>query len=94
MSSSAIVETFLRIWEANQNLPVEQLKPLIRSTRTACKILDEYSRVFAIGRPNYFIWEGLFNWLNGKPKPAWKAWAKGLGAAKRLKMPLEQGIAY
>jgi hypothetical protein len=93
MSSSAIVEAFLRIWEANQNLPVEQLKPLIRSTRTACKILDEYSRVFAIGRPNYFIWKGLFSWLDGKPKQAWKAWAKGLVAAKRLRMPLEQGIA-
>jgi hypothetical protein len=36
----------------------------------------------------------LFNWLSGKPKPAWKAWAKGLALAKRLKMPLEQGAAY
>lgn len=94
ISSSAVVEVYLRTWEANQNLPAEQLKPLIRSARDACKILAEFSRVFAIGRPNYFIWEGLFNWLNGKPKPAWKAWAKGLDMAKRLKMPLEQGTAY
>jgi hypothetical protein len=94
MSSSAIVETFLRIWEANKNLPAEQLKPLIQSTRNACKVLDEYSRVFTMGRSNHLIWKGLFSWLDGKPRAAWKAWAKGLEMAKRLKMPLEQGTAY
>ncbi len=94
ISSSAVAEAFLRIWEVNQNLPAEQLKPLIRLARNACKTLAEYSRVFAIGRPNYLIWEGLFSWLNGNPKPAWKAWAKGLDVAKRLMMPLEQGTAY
>jgi hypothetical protein len=93
ISSSAIAETLLRIWEADKNLPAEELKMRIRSSQTACKILAEYSRVFPIGRPSYSIWKGLFSWLNGKPKVAWKAWAKGLAEAKRLKMPLEQGIA-
>jgi serine/threonine protein kinase len=94
ISSSAIAETLLRIWEADQNLPEEQLKTRIRSSQTALKILAEYSRVFPIGRPSYNIWKGLFSWLIGKPKIAWKAWAKGLAEAKRLKMPLEQGISY
>jgi serine/threonine protein kinase/tetratricopeptide (TPR) repeat protein len=94
ISSSAVAEVILRIWEAEQDLPPAELKPLIRSARTACKILSDSARVFSIGKASCYVWDGLFSWLNGKPKSAWKAWARGLDTAKRLQMPLWQGMAY
>ena len=92
-SSAAVAEVFLKIWEAERERPLEELKPLIQSARAARKTLKEYARVFPIGKASFYVWEGLFLWLNGKPEAAQKAWARGVDTARRIQMPLWQGMA-
>jgi hypothetical protein len=62
--------------------------------RRACKALFSYARVFPIGRPRAYLWQGLFEWLSGRPTQAHQLWRKSLAAAERLDMPYAQGLAH
>ena len=46
------------------------------------------------GQPRAWLWQGLYEWLAGKPGKARKAWHKSLAAAERLAMRYEQGLAH
>ena len=59
----------------------------------ACRALQRFARVFPIGQPRAWLWQGMYEWLSGRPTRAHKAWQKSLASAERLKMPYEQGLA-
>ncbi|GIK43899.1 MAG: adenylate/guanylate cyclase domain-containing protein [Chloroflexota bacterium] len=58
----------------------------------ACQALRQYARAFPSGRPRAWLWQGLYEWLSGRPGKAYAAWRKGLAAAERLAMPYEQAL--
>ncbi len=91
---AAPAELFLKLWEAATERPSGNHKELAKFARRACKILHKYARVFPIGRSRAWLWQGLFNWLSGKPGQAFKAWQKSLNQAQQLKMPFEEGLAH
>ncbi|MCI0527435.1 MAG: hypothetical protein L0Y56_08320, partial [Nitrospira sp.] len=60
----------------------------------ACKALHRYARIFPIGRPRAWLWQGLYDWLAGRPSKAFKTWKKSLATAEQLVMPYEQGLTH
>ena len=46
-----------------------------------------------MGQPRAWLWQGLYDWLSGRPATAYRAWGKSLAMAERLAMPYEQGLA-
>jgi tetratricopeptide (TPR) repeat protein len=86
---AAPAEVYLALWEANH--PQPDLGDLARK---ACKTLRGFARVFSIGQPRASLWQGLYEWLAGKPAKASKAWHESLDAAERLSMPYDQGLAH
>nr|HMQ55703.1 hypothetical protein [Anaerolineae bacterium] len=68
--------------------------PYKAAAREACRALRRYARVFPIGQPRAHLWQGVFEWLSGRPRVAGEHWSKGLQAAKRLGMPYAEGLLY
>src|SRR5262245_30533576 len=60
----------------------------------ACKILSRFVRIFPIGKPRFWLSQGRYYWLGGKPSQARQAWQKGLTIATQLAMPYEQALAH
>ncbi|HEX6385827.1 MAG TPA: AAA family ATPase [Anaerolineae bacterium] len=83
------VEVYLTLWEINGRTTM-----LVRASRQACAGLRRYARVFAIGQPRTWLWRGVYEWLNGRPARARRAWQKSLAAAERLDMPLEKTLVH
>ena len=82
-------EVYLTLWEIGGHTSM-----LARASKQACAGLHRYARVFAIGRPRAWLCQGLYEWLNGRPDHARRAWQKSLAAAARLDMPLEKALAH
>jgi tetratricopeptide (TPR) repeat protein len=94
---------YLALWETeaisdsskpettNQKSTIKNLKS---NARQACKALHRYARVFPIGQPSAWLWQGLYDWLSGHPGRARRAWQKSLAAARKLNMPYDQGWAH
>ena len=40
------------------------------------------------------MWQGLYDWLNGKPRSAQKKWKKSLATAQKMSMPYDEALAY
>jgi hypothetical protein len=87
-------ETCLLLWEASGDQPAAERQALAQSTWQACRSLHGFAGVFPIAQPRAWLWQGLYEWLAGKPGGANKAWQKSLAYAERLKMPYEQGLAH
>ncbi|MBI3797077.1 MAG: tetratricopeptide repeat protein, partial [Deltaproteobacteria bacterium] len=82
-------EVYLTLWEAQYPLP-----SLANFAAKACKILNRFARIFPIGKPRFWLSQGRYYWLSGKPSQARKAWQKGLALATQLAMPYEQALAH
>jgi len=67
---------------------------LSRKTHWAYQELDKYARIFPIGQPYFWLYQGRLAWRSGKPGKAQSAWRKSLAAAERLGMPYERGLAH
>ncbi|HEY3066629.1 MAG TPA: hypothetical protein VGL09_12605, partial [Methylomirabilota bacterium] len=80
-------EVYLALWEAGS-------RECARSARRACTAMRKYARVFPIGKPLAGIYQGLAEWLDGRPGRAMRAWQRGLAAAERLGMPDDQARAH
>jgi len=85
---------YLALWEASHSHSPTERAALAQAARQACKALHGYARVFPIGQPRAWLWQGLYDWLAGQPRKAHKAWRKSLAAAERLEMPYDQGLAH
>ena len=90
---ASVAEVSLALWEASGNQPSPERTALAESARQACAAL-RYTRRLPIGQPSAWLWQGLYDWLAGKPSKAHTAWQKGLKTAAKLSMPYEQGLAH
>jgi tetratricopeptide (TPR) repeat protein len=71
------------------------LLPEIKAgARQACKTLHNFSRVFPIGKPAAWLYQGNLDWLEGKADNAYKAWRKAISLAEQLAMPYELARAH
>jgi hypothetical protein len=86
-----IPEVFLRLWETAGE---DQRRTLQQSARASCKALHAYARVFPIGRPRAWLWQGVYEWLSGRKDSARRSWQKSMTCAEKLKMPHDHGLAY
>ena len=60
----------------------------------ACRSLHKLMRPYPVGQPSTWRWQGLYDWLDGKPGRARRAWQKSLTAAQKLAMPYDEALAY
>lgn len=91
---AGVAEVYLTLWQTSSNQVPAEVEKLALSACLACKALRKFARVFPIGQPRSWLWQGLYHWLAGHPVRARTAWRKSLAAAERLAMPYEQGLAY
>jgi tetratricopeptide (TPR) repeat protein len=85
-------ETYLTLWENEIRSNVQTFKR--SNVQRACHGLRGYARVFPIGQPAAALWQGVFEWLSGRPDQAQKWWAKSLAAAEKLGMPYAEGLTH
>jgi len=91
---SGVAQTCLALWETSASAPLAERKLLARLAQRACRDFQGYARVFPIGRPRAALWQGLYDWLEGRPARARSSWQNSLVAARKLGMPLESGLAH
>lgn len=102
---AGVAEVYLRLWgrELAGELRLAgngtagaglQHRPLKIRARRACEAMMKFARVFPIGEPRAWLWQGWFDQLSGHPLKARRAWQKSLALAGRLAMPYEQGLAH
>lgn len=69
--------------------------PIDHGAGAAVRALSRFAGTFPIGRPSAAICRGLYEWLQGRRRRAWRTWTNGLDSARRLEMPYETGrLAY
>jgi class 3 adenylate cyclase/tetratricopeptide (TPR) repeat protein len=88
---AAAAETYLTLWQDRQNQWDTGL-PL--AAQHAVETLKNFIRVFPIGEPRAWLWQGVFEYTRGQPGAAKASWYKGLASAEKLKMPYEQGLLH
>jgi tetratricopeptide (TPR) repeat protein len=64
------------------------------NVQQACQALRSYARVFPIGQPQAYLWQGVLEWGLGRPERAKKWWAKSLAAAEKLGLPYAAGLTH
>ncbi len=102
VSYAGVAEVYLALWdeasspESKEQAETISLEPSELSilARQACKALHRFKRVFPIGQPRAWLYQGIYDHQAGKPGRAHKSWQKSLAAAKKLKMPYDQGLAH
>lgn len=60
----------------------------------ACRALRKFARTYPIAKARALLWQGLYDWLNGKPRSAQKNWQKSLAAAQKMSMPYDEALVY
>jgi len=81
-------EVCLALWEANADPAWAKL------SRQSCRALHGYARIFPIGQPSAWLWQGVCDWLSGHTAQAHRSWQKSLEAAQRLRMLYDEGLAH
>lgn len=89
---SGISEVYMHIWERSKDdIEIRKNSELALQ---AVKHFFSYARIFPIGKPMAYRFEGIYYWLGSKHKKAANSWMNSLDAAEQLKMPYEIGLAH
>jgi class 3 adenylate cyclase len=94
---AALAELYLAMWESLRTAGhPPRLKPraLKTAARRACQSLRGYARVFPVGQARALLWQGMFDWLSGRPYLARQQWHKAIAAASALAMPYDEALAH
>lgn len=88
-----VAEVYLAVWENNKS-QASHLDPQLRiKAKQACHALHRFARIYPIAKSRAWLWQGLYDWLDGKPGRARQAWQKSLLAAQKLAMPYDEALA-
>jgi hypothetical protein len=82
----------LALWERS-GTPREKSEMKLFA-RQACRALHQFSWIHPIAKSRALLWQGLYDWLNGKPRSAQKKWKKSLATAQKMSMPYDEALAY
>ena len=93
---AAVAEVYFELWERtlhdpNRQMDADKYKLLAEK---ALKLLRAFQKVFPIGQPPAYYYQGWYEWLTGKPEKAIASWRKGLDAAQKFNMPYEEGLIW
>jgi tetratricopeptide (TPR) repeat protein len=93
---AAAANVYFELWEKSLQDPSQRLDSdkYELFAEQAVKLLRAFEKVFPIGQPVTPYYQGWYKWLTGKPRAAIKSWKKGLEAAKKFKMPYEEGLIH
>lgn len=93
---AAIAEVYFEIWESMLRYPGPGSNPGMQksSAEKALHLLRAFQKVFPIGRAYFHYYQGWFQSLTGDPKGASKSWRRGLDAARRFRLPYEEGLIH
>ncbi len=87
---SGVLETYLALWEKyGDSRPQYQ-----SSVQRAIPYIHKYLRIHWFCKPRAARYDGLYAWLTGKPRRAFRAWDKSLRDAQQMGMPFEEARAY
>ncbi len=62
-----------------------------RLTRT-CRTLRDFRLMYPVAEPTTCLHVGRLHWLGGRTSRAFREWARGIAAAQRLAMPLDEAL--
>jgi tetratricopeptide (TPR) repeat protein len=91
---TAVAEVYFELWERtlrdpNRQWDAERYRVLAEK---AIKLLRAFQKVFPIGQPPAYYYQGWHEWLTGKREKAIASWSRGLEAAQKFRMPYEEGL--
>jgi hypothetical protein len=86
---SGVCEVLLRGREAGLSRDYDQWK---NWERRALHELERYSRVFPIGMPQFGLWSGVSQWLDGRNSKAISTWKKAIRIAKNLSLRQDESL--
>ena len=91
---AAVAEVYFELWERALQNPSKYLDPSKYElcAEQALKLLRAFQKVFPIGQPPIYYYQGWYEWLVGKRQKAFQSWRKGLEAAQKFNMPYEEGL--
>jgi class 3 adenylate cyclase/tetratricopeptide (TPR) repeat protein len=92
-SYAAVADVYLTLWEG-ELLQASANSEMRFLARQACKSLYRFARTYPIGQPHAWLCRGLYEWLNGRPARAQRAWLRSIAQAEQLAMPYEEGLAH
>jgi tetratricopeptide (TPR) repeat protein len=67
---------------------------LAQDAAAAVAGLRRYARRFPLGRAHALLWDGLLQWLSGRPRRALRRWHAALATARALVCPYEEARAH
>ena len=85
---AGVAEVYLTLWSRSKQ------KLASRLASHSCKALHKFAKIFPIGQPRLWLYQGQYEWLIGHRVRAKKAWHKSAAIAQKLTMPYEEGLAY
>jgi hypothetical protein len=90
---AAVAETFIELLRQSRQATLAGVDgDLEKQTKQSLQNLHSYRRIFAIGRPQAWRYQGLYEELMGNRKKAQRAWEKGLASAVALGITYEQRV--
>ncbi len=96
MGYNALAEMLFYSWEnLHQNQTSQHDLDLHQNyAKKLMGIFDSYCRIFPIGMPGRWLYQGIYHHLTNQPEKARQAWEKSLSYARKLAMTYDEGRAY
>ena len=87
---SAVAEVYFELWEKTLRDPDRGLDADIykSSAEKALKLLRAFQKVFPIGQPFSYYYQGRYAWLTGNSEKAFKVLAQRLGSRPEIQYAL------
>ncbi len=89
-SYSNVAFVYLTLWERSGTEHEKSEMQLL--ARQACRALHKFARTYSFAKSRAFLWQGLYDWLDGKQRSAQKKWQKSLVEAQNLSMPYDEAL--
>jgi tetratricopeptide (TPR) repeat protein len=91
---AAVAEVYFELWERTLHEPNRQFEAdkYRGLAEKAIKLMRAFQKVFPIGQPAAYYYQGWYEWLSGQTQRAIPSWRKGLDAALKFKMLYEEGL--
>jgi DNA-binding SARP family transcriptional activator/predicted ATPase len=91
---SAAADTYLRLYEQSDPGDVAERQYFLRQIRRLLEAMHLQTRAIPASQSYYWLRLGSYRWLSGAHPQAFAAWEKGLQAAERFHLLLEQGRVH
>lgn len=90
----ATAEVYAALWLERNGQAREAVAPLRAGLRDICGALRRFCRVFPLGLPQYWLWQGTYLLRLGRSSAARRAFQRCRMEAQRFQMPYEEGRAW